>query len=190
MWGDLFGGILSKNNLNFITAHIQNVKKELDMIDQKDRRAGPVFKVLVIGVVIGFILTAGAGFGMKISDERPFCASCHIMHEAALTHKQSQHAKLACNECHAPHNLLKKLPFKAASGARDIYLNSFGKIAEPIHAGDTTREVVNVNCQNCHSMTNMTVSSMNAKAFCTDCHRNVQHMRMKPISTRKVSDAL
>jgi hypothetical protein len=26
------------------------------------------------------------------------------------------HAKLSCNECHAPHNLLAKLPFKAQEG--------------------------------------------------------------------------
>jgi len=68
------------------------------MVNQKTGRAGPVLKVLVIGAIIGFILTAGAGFGMKISDERPFCASCHIMNEAALTHKMSPHAKIACNE--------------------------------------------------------------------------------------------
>jgi cytochrome c nitrite reductase small subunit len=158
------------------------------MANREAGRAGPIFKVLIIGIVFGAILTAGAGFGMKISDERPFCSSCHIMYEAARTHKESPHAKISCNECHSPHNLLKKLPFKAASGTRDVFMNTFGSPEEPIHAGDTTRQVVNVNCQNCHTVTNMNVASMDAKPFCTDCHRNVQHMRMKPISTRKVSD--
>ncbi len=110
------------------------------------------------------------------------------MNQAAITHKMSNHAKLACNECHAPHNLVEKLPFKAFTGTKDIYLNMFGSLEEPIEAGEDTRQVVNNNCKICHANTNTLVSSMEAKGVRTDCHRNVQHMRMKPISTRSVSD--
>ena len=37
-------------------------------------------------------------------------------------------------------------------------------------------------------MTNVNVASMDAKPYCVDCHRGMQHMRMKPISTRMVAD--
>jgi cytochrome c nitrite reductase small subunit len=144
--------------------------------------------LLAFGLVIGFMLFAGASVSMKLSDYRPFCSQCHIMKEAAITHKMSNHAKLACNECHAPHNLMAKLPFKAMTGSKDIYLNMFGSPVEPIEAGEATRLVVNTNCKTCHADTNTLVSSMEVKGRCADCHRNVQHMRMKPISTRSVSD--
>ncbi len=152
------------------------------------KKSHKIFLLLIPGVLIGFILFFGVSIGMQISDNRPFCSQCHIMREAAITHKMSNHAKLACNECHAPHNLAEKLPFKAFTGTKDIYLNMFGNLEEPIEAGEDTRQVVNTNCKICHTDTNTLVSSMEAKGVCTDCHRNIQHMRMKPISTRSVSD--
>lgn len=98
----------------------------------------------------------------------------------------STHAKLACNECHAPHNLLAKLPFKAQEGLRDFMGNVSGKdIPRPLSA--RTRDVVNENCKACHFATNSEVASMDAKPYCVDCHRNMAHMRHKPISTRTVA---
>jgi cytochrome c nitrite reductase small subunit len=144
--------------------------------------------LLVLGLVIGFILFVGASIGMQVSDYRPFCSQCHVMKEAAVTQKMSNHAKLSCNECHAPHNLVKKLPFKAFIGTKDVYLNMFGNSVEPVEAGEDTKQIVNTNCKTCHAVTNTLVSSMEVKGRCADCHRNVQHMRMKPISTRSVSD--
>lgn len=155
---------------------------------RKSKSVSPTLWLLIFGVILGSVITVGAGVGMQISDKRPFCASCHIMNEAAVTHKVSAHAELSCNECHAPHNLAEKLPFKAMAGTKDLFLNTFGKIEMPIEAGESTRQVVNANCKTCHHMTNTTVASMNAKENCTDCHRNVQHMRMKPVSTRSVGD--
>jgi cytochrome c nitrite reductase small subunit len=160
-----------------MTIHLKNPKN-----------GSPKLWLWVSGLVIGSIITVGAGVGMQITDKRPFCASCHIMNEAAVTHKISSHAELACNECHAPHNLLEKLPFKAVSGTRDMYMNTLGKIEMPLKAGESTRQVVNTNCKACHRISNTTVASMDAKGLCTDCHRNVQHMRMKPVSTRSVGD--
>ena len=151
-------------------------------------RNGPKLKLVLGGAAIGVVALATMSFGMRVSDSRPFCASCHIMQEAALTHKQSAHANIACNDCHAPHNLAAKLPFKAMAGTKDVYMNTLGTPGDLIHVGLDTKEVVNANCKACHTMTNIGVASMESKKYCTDCHRNVQHMRMKPISTRKVAD--
>ena len=85
-------------------------------------------------------------------------------------------------------SLAAKLPFKAATGGWDVYMNTFGDPQLPVRATLKTRDVVNANCKACHAATNMEVASMDVKPYCVDCHRNIQHMRMKPISTRMVAD--
>ena len=65
-------------------------------------RKCPWLKILLGGVALGVLVLAGLAWGMRVTDARPFCSSCHIMEQAARTHKLSPHAKLACNECHAP----------------------------------------------------------------------------------------
>lgn len=151
-------------------------------------RKRPWLKVALVGVALGVFVLAGLAWGMRVTDARPFCSSCHIMEQAARTHKLSTHAGLACNECHAPAALLPKLPFRAQEGARDFYMNTVGDVELPLMAGLATKEVVNANCRACHFATNETVASMDAKPYCVDCHRSVQHMRMTPISTRMVAD--
>ena len=108
-------------------------------------RKCPWLKILLGGVALGVLVLAGLAWGMRVTDARPFCSSCHIMEQAARTHKLSPHAKLACNECHAPTALLSKLPFKAKEGARDFYMNTLGDVDLPIVAGMATKDVVNAN---------------------------------------------
>lgn len=149
-------------------------------------RNGPRLRLFVGGVAAGVVLLGVLAFAMTTTDQRPFCASCHIMQEAAVTHKMGTHANLACNDCHAPHNLMAKLPFKAQAGLRDFVGNISGNdMPRPLSM--STRTMVNENCKACHAMTNINVASMNAKPYCVDCHRNVAHMRSKPISTRTVA---
>jgi cytochrome c nitrite reductase small subunit len=159
------------------------------MAEEYKSRNGPLFKRLGFtgGLAVALVGLAVAVFAMKTTDRRIFCGSCHVMNEAAWTHKTSSHANLACNECHAPANLAAKLPFKAVAGTRDILVNTFGS-PDAIHTNQKTRDVVNANCRSCHAITNMNVASMEAKPYCTDCHRNVHHLRTQPISKRKVAD--
>lgn len=150
-------------------------------------RNGPRLTWLAGGVAAGMLLLGVMAYAMTVTDARPFCSSCHIMQEAAVTHKIGSHARLACNECHAPHNLLAKLPFKAQEGLRDVVGNLTGKdIPRPLSM--RTRDVVNANCMACHAQTNTNVASMDVKAYCVDCHRSVAHMRTKPMSTRMVAN--
>lgn len=148
----------------------------------------PGLKYLLIGIVLGIIIIIAFIWGMKFTDSRPFCASCHIMDQAAVTNKLSVHANISCNECHAPKELWRKIPFKAKEGIRDFYMNTIGNAQLPIIPNTETKEVVNENCKACHAMSNMTVSSMDAKPYCVDCHREMKHMHMQPISTRVVAD--
>lgn len=151
-------------------------------------RKCPVLKTVLGGVVLGVLVLAGLAWGMRTTDARPFCSSCHVMGPEAVTHKMSTHANLTCNECHAPAALLSKLPFKAMEGTRDVFSNTFGNVPERIVASAATKDVINANCKACHAMTNIDVASMESKPYCTDCHRGVAHMRMQPVSTRMVAD--
>ena len=150
----------------------------------RESRHGP-WKMLLGGTVLGAVLVLLAAAGMQFSDARPFCSTCHVMRQAALTHSLSPHADLACNECHAPHNLLAKLPFKAREGLRDVVANIQGKEA-PLLARLETREVVNANCRACHRVANEDV--MMAKPYCVDCHRAMAHQKKTPVSFREAAD--
>ncbi len=150
-------------------------------------RHRPWLKWMLVGTVLGFGLFSFAAVAMQYTDQRAFCSKCHVMETAAVTHKMSTHANLSCNSCHAPINLVEKIPFKAAEAVRDVIANMQGKDV-PLTVRLATKDVVNANCKACHAMTNTDVASMESKPYCIDCHRNVAHMRQKPISTRMVAD--
>ncbi|MBP3730742.1 MAG: NapC/NirT family cytochrome c [Mailhella sp.] len=143
------------------------------------------WKLLTLGAVFGAALVFAAIAGMRYSDSRPFCSMCHVMEQAAITHSNSPHADLSCNECHAPHNIVEKLPFKAKEGLRDFIDNIRG-IDAPLRAGMETRAVINSNCISCHRNTVQGV--MMAKDYCFDCHRSVAHQKKLPVSFREAAD--
>jgi len=151
------------------------------------RRIGSWLKWLLVGVVVGVILLAVAAQAMKYTDARPFCSACHAMAEAAYTHRQSPHANLACNECHAPDNFISRMPFKMKEGITDVVGSIMGKEA-PIQADLETRGVVNDNCIRCHIVTNQEIAVMAVKPYCVDCHKGMAHQSKKPISRRTVAD--
>ena len=143
--------------------------------------------VLVI-LLVGVVLTAGAGFTMKLTDQAEFCGGCHVMYEAVRTHQQSQHNGLACNDCHAPYTALPKMVFKTYAGTKDVYRNIFGDIPDIITVTDRSRNIIKDNCINCHTMTGLNVAARQVKPYCTDCHQQIPHLKKLPISQRRVAD--
>lgn len=137
--------------------------------------------------VAGMVAMVGIGVAFKGTDQAAFCASCHVMNEAAWTHKQSVHAQFDCNECHTPNALASKLPFKAAIGVHDIVVNTMSNVPDVIQADTASKDVIQANCRRCHVGTTMTVA-MDAKQYCTDCHRSVPHNKKIPIDRRKAAD--
>ncbi|GAB6059099.1 cytochrome c3 family protein [Desulfonatronum parangueonense] len=154
----------------------------------KNPGRGKVTVLLLL--VLGAVLFAGAAYSVRATDQPEFCGSCHVMYEAVRTHQMSAHANLSCNECHAPDAAIPKLIFKTRAGAKDIYQNTFGDVFDVIHVTDNTRQVVNDSCIRCHSTTIRNVSGKisEAKEYCTDCHRSLPHMSRLPISERRVAD--
>ncbi len=145
------------------------------------------WSVALTAFVVGIAATVGVSLAMKGTDQSMFCASCHVMSEAAWTHKNSVHADLACNECHLPSPLAPRLPYKAQVGLNDFYVNTFRDVADVIHATPDMKNVIQENCRRCHYSTTMTVA-MNVKTYCTDCHRSVPHQSKLPIDRRMAGD--
>lgn len=158
------------------------------MTRKMDDPGGRGWRLLLPPVLAGIVLTVGAAVAMTTTDQAMFCGSCHSMAEAALTHKRSVHAELACNDCHAPHNLAAKVPFKTKEGVRDILATATSNVPDLIHPGDDTKAVTQANCRRCHSATTSTVI-MQSKKFCTDCHRHVPHTPKIPVAKRSAADA-
>lgn len=152
------------------------------------KRGGGIRFVVILALFIGAGIVIGSSAAMTATDQARFCGGCHSMAEAALTHSKSLHAKLTCNECHAPYPLPAKLPFKAAEGLRDAFATVSGNIPDLIHAGVKTREVVQENCRRCHGSVLESVN-MTVKSHCTDCHRHVPHTPKIPIAKRSAADA-
>ncbi len=146
------------------------------------------FIILFIGIFIGVCGFAGSMYAIERTNERAFCASCHIMLPASVSNKLSTHADLACNDCHLPHDTtVNYLVTKAKLGLTDMYINATGNYDVPVMATDSMKVIINDNCIRCHRMTNMNIAVLEAKDSCVSCHRNVTHQRMKPIDTRIVS---
>ncbi|OEF96871.1 cytochrome c3 family protein [Desulfuribacillus alkaliarsenatis] len=153
----------------------------MDKIKSANKWAVMFFVLIALVVVY-----SGTAISMKATDSAEFCSSCHVMNEVVRTHQVSTHANLSCNDCHAPHNITSKIPFKMKAGAKDIYINTFGEVSDVIHSTNQTKEIVNQNCLNCHGMTNKNVAT-DAKQYCFDCHQTVPHFNKLPISERMVA---
>ncbi|MDL2207621.1 NapC/NirT family cytochrome c [Desulfovibrio sp. OttesenSCG-928-F20] len=147
----------------------------------------PEWTALVLAFVVGMAAIVGAAVTVKATDGPAFCAGCHSMNEAAWTHKQSLHRQFDCAECHLPANLVSKLPYKAEIGLHDVYVNTTG-VPDLIHSSAKMKDVIQANCRRCHASTVMDVA-MDAKPYCTDCHRSVPHNKKTPIDRRKAADA-
>lgn len=149
---------------------------------------GGIWLVVILALIVGVGMAIGTSLAITATDQARFCGGCHSMSEAALTHAKSIHAKLSCNECHAPYNPFAKTPFKLKEGLRDIPATALGNIPDLIHAGERTREVIQENCLRCHGSVIESVN-MTVKSHCTDCHRHVPHTPKIPIAKRSAADA-
>lgn len=164
------------------------LQEEMEMVFKKDAKTGRGWRFALPAMVVGALLTVTFGVGMTTTDSAAFCGSCHAMAEAALTHKSSVHAQLSCNDCHAPHNMVARIPFKAKEGARDVWATVSGSIPDLIHPGGETKAITQANCLRCHGSTTSSVI-MKSKQYCTDCHRHVPHSPKIPVAKRSAADA-
>jgi cytochrome c nitrite reductase small subunit len=132
---------------------------------------------VLLGALLGIIVYASTVTAIKATDTGEFCSSCHVMGTVYEAFTNSPHARLDCNDCHAPtDNVVNKMMFKARAGIGHIYMNTIGasQIPDVLHATDDSVDVINQNCISCHQYTLENVAH-DSKGTCNDCHRQVPH---------------
>jgi cytochrome c nitrite reductase small subunit len=143
-----------------------------------------------IPIIVGVIaLLAVAFFGLYVTDFTAYlgnnpatCNNCHVMDNVYENWYHAGHKEwTTCNDCHTPHALIPKYIVKALSGYHHVTAFTFGDIPDAIRAKESSRKVVQENCERCHAdaIANL---DMGAKytaddpgRYCFECHRSVAH---------------
>src|SRR5499427_9076872 len=164
-----------------------------------------VLSLLVIGVVVGFVATAGTQVMVELTGTNAFCGgACHSMQWVAKEHEESVHGAnrtgvhAGCHDCHIPRGYPELLWYKAKAGAKDVIGEIRGVIAtQALFEHERARMAQDVwdeykangsrNCRNCHEFTPETLKKqkefaqpmhqqvLEGKATCIDCHKGVGH---------------
>lgn len=143
-----------------------------------------------IPIILGVIaLLAVFGVGMYVTDFTAYlgnnpttCNNCHVMDNVYESWYHAGHKNwTTCNECHTPHALIPKYLVKAQSGYHHVTAFMFGNIPDAIRAKESSRQVVQENCERCHADTiaNLDMGILYTEddpgRYCFDCHRNAAH---------------
>ncbi len=147
---------------------------------------------IIVGLWVYLVYVSNAH--SYLSDDPKACVNCHVMTSYYATWQHSSHARVTnCNDCHVPHNnAFNKYFFKAKDGL--YHATIFTLRAEPqvIKIKEAGTNVVQKNCQRCHSDLNENVKTMGATLesrnhgegkLCWDCHREVPHGRVNSLSS-------
>ena len=143
-------------------------------------------KGIIIGAAIGvatgigaftFIYAKGASY---LTNDPKACANCHIMQDHYDAWIKSSHRSVAaCNDCHAPHNLLGKYWVKADNGFWHSFAFTTGDYPDPIRIKARNRRVTEKACLHCHAEIVEDISAHTGikgqEVSCVRCHRDVGH---------------
>lgn len=164
-----------------------------------------VLSLLIVGVLLGFVATAGTQVMVYATGTDKFCGTtCHSQQWVANEHKQSAHVvnrtgvRAGCHDCHIPHNYPYLLFYKARAGTKDIIGEMRGVIdtkekfekarlemAKHVWAeyqGNNSRA-----CRHCHEFSKEVIAKQKeevrpiheavlaGQGTCIDCHKGVAH---------------
>jgi cytochrome c nitrite reductase small subunit len=125
------------------------------------------------------------GLGMYVTDFTAYlgnnpttCNNCHVMDAVYEGWFHGGHKQWAiCGDCHTPHALIPKYYVKALSGYHHVTAFVFGNIPDAIRAKESSRRVVQENCERCHAATIAQTNEglMDSDRYCFECHRSVAH---------------
>ena len=86
-----------------------------------------------------------------LSNDPAACANCHVMNDYyAGWQKASHHHVATCNDCHVPHDVLRKYLVKTDAGYRHSKAFTLENFHEPIEMIDRSYRVLTANCVACH----------------------------------------
>lgn len=141
---------------------------------------------LILSSMIGILLGLGSytfyhARGLSyLSNDPAACVNCHIMREQYDGwQKGSHHAVATCNDCHVPHDLVRKYLSKAENGfwhSKGFTLQDFH---EPIQIKKKNKVLLQENCVHCHAglVNDLAPHSGDAQTMldCVHCHAAVGH---------------
>lgn len=151
--------------------------------------------LLALGVFTGlvFLLLHISRAGSYMSDEPETCINCHVMYPYYASWQHSSHSNVAiCNDCHVPQdNIIRKYMFKASDGLRHSTMFTLRLEPQVIRIKEAGANVVQENCERCHSALLSTVDLVHNMAKlkeednikCWTCHREVPHGKVNSLSS-------
>ena len=178
-----------------------------------------IFVVCTASIVVGVMLTALTGWGLKKTSETEFCLSCHTMQAPYEEYQGSVHfmnqkgIRAECKDCHIPEGGLDYLVTKLRA-SKDVYHQFItNKIDTPeqyeahrLEMAQTVWSQMKSNnsatCRSCHSMEAMDLQKQSSDAqkmhalavkenqTCIDCHKGVAHFPPEISVDSKALDAM
>jgi cytochrome c nitrite reductase small subunit len=142
---------------------------------------------LILAVAVGGIVGVGgytfiyAEGGSYVTNNPAACANCHVMQSHYDAWIKSSHRNVAtCNDCHTPHDPLRKYATKALNGFNHSLAFTTGQFHEPIQISDRNRAIAENACRHCHAdMVQMIDRHGEGESAldCIRCHADVGHPR-------------
>jgi cytochrome c nitrite reductase small subunit len=147
-----------------------------------------VLAAVLVGAAVGlggytFVYAKGYSY---LQNDASACANCHVMSEHFNAWTKSSHrAVAACNDCHTPHDTIRKYAVKAQNGFWHSFYFTTGNYPYPIRITPPNHDVVEGACRDCHEritdaiehgVAPGTARASNPEALsCVHCHRHVGH---------------
>lgn len=133
-----------------------------------------------MGVLVGlgaYTFAYAKGYSYATNDPA-VCANCHVMQDYYAAWMKSGHAAVAtCNDCHTPHDPIRKYSVKAANGFRHSFAFTTGRFPESIQITDFNERVTEGACRTCHGQLTASISGTHGgrDVSCVRCHSGVGH---------------
>jgi len=165
----------------------------------------PVLTLVVVGIIVGFVATAGTQVMVHATGTNEFCSTaCHSMQWVAAEYKKSVHAVnhsgtgAGCHDCHIPKDYPRLLFYKARAGIKDAIGEMTGVIGTEEkfkkerarlakHVWDEYKANDSQQCRNCHTFTPEIIKAQKdfvqpmhqqvlaGQGTCIDCHKGIAH---------------
>jgi cytochrome c-type protein NapC len=160
--------------------------------------------LLVGGIIIGILFWGGFHWAMELTNNEPFCTSCHEMkqnvfaeYQGTIHYSNRSGVRASCPDCHVPKEWQHKIVRKIYA-SNELYHHFMGDVATPELfrakrlelASNEWRRMKTTDsreCRNCHKFDFMDYSAQEPRASkihqdaltggktCIDCHRGIAH---------------